>query len=163
MGCIPPPYSSKKYCSKEVRRLEISQLLPRDSSLHDRECRKHSAISPSRRLGHFHRSCGCLFPYTHPQRLPKISSISDSGQNIPIPGTAIWPFSSTLGYSPEIKMLVHMMGINLCQYYCSIFQGHLRAAKKCKILTLCLFLSEFSALLKIQTLCGDLCIGVTNN
>jgi len=64
---LPPP------CSKEVRRLEtshrplISQLLPRDSSLQDGECRKHSAISPSRCLGHFHRSCGCLFLYTHPQ------------------------------------------------------------------------------------------------
>ena len=74
-----------------------SQLLPRDSSLHDGECGKHLAISPSRRLGHFHRSCGCLFPYTLPQRLPKISLISDSGQNIPIPVTAVWPFSSTLG------------------------------------------------------------------
>ena len=88
--------------SKEVRRLEtsqrslISQLLPRDSSLHDGECGKHSTISPSRSLGHFHRSCGCLFPYIHPQRLPKISSISDSGQNIPIPGTAVWAFSRNL-------------------------------------------------------------------
>ena len=26
-----------------------------------------------------------------------MSSISDSGQHIPIPGTAVWPFSSTLG------------------------------------------------------------------
>ena len=26
-----------------------------------------------------------------------MSSISESGQNIPIPGTAVWPFSSTLG------------------------------------------------------------------
>ena len=90
-------------CYKEVRRLENShrplnsQLLPRDSSLHDGECGKHSAISPSRRLGHFHRSCGCLFPYTLPQRLPTTSSISDSGQNVPIPGTAVWPFSSILG------------------------------------------------------------------
>ena len=90
-------------CYKEVRRLENShrplnsQLLPRDSSFHDGKCGKHSAISPSRRLGHFHRSCGCLFPYTLQQRLPKISLISDSGQNIPIPSTAVWPFSSTLG------------------------------------------------------------------
>ena len=90
-------------CYKEVRRLENShrplnsQLLPRDSSLHDGECGKHSAISPSRRLGHFHRSCGCLFAYTLPQRLPKTSSISDSGQNVPIPDTAVWPFSSILG------------------------------------------------------------------
>ena len=56
--------------------------------------RKHLAISPSRRLGHLHRSCGYLFPHTHPQRLPKMSSISD---HIPIPVTAVWPFSSTLG------------------------------------------------------------------
>ena len=90
-------------CPKEVRRLEtrhrplISQLLPRDSPLHDGECGKHSTISPSRRLGHFHRSCGCLFPHTHPYRLPKMSSISDSGHHIPIPGTTVWPFSSTLG------------------------------------------------------------------
>ena len=27
----------------------------------------------------------------------KMSSISDSGHHIPIPGTAVWPFSSTLG------------------------------------------------------------------
>ena len=90
-------------CPKEVRRLEsshqpvISQHLPRDSSLHDGKCGNHSAISPSRRLGHFDRSCGCLFPHTHPQRLSKISSISDSGHHIPIPGTTVWPFSSTLG------------------------------------------------------------------
>ena len=60
-------------CPKEIRRLEtshrplISHLLPRDSPLPDGECRKHSAISPSRCLGHFHRSCGYLFPHTHPQ------------------------------------------------------------------------------------------------
>ena len=60
-------------CPKEVRRLEtshrplISHLLPRDSPLPDGECGKHSAISPSRCLGHFHRSCGYLFPHIHPQ------------------------------------------------------------------------------------------------
>ena len=60
-------------CPKEIRRLEtshrplISHLLPRDSPLPDGECRKHSAISPSRCLGHFHRSCGYLFPHIHPQ------------------------------------------------------------------------------------------------
>ena len=64
-------------CYEEVRRLETShrplnsQLLPRYSSLHDGECKKYSEISPSRHLGHFHRSCGCLFPYTLPQRLRK--------------------------------------------------------------------------------------------
>ena len=110
-------------CPKEVRRLEtshrpfISQLLPRDSPLQDGKCGKHSAISPSRRLGHFHRSCGCLFPHTHPQRLSKISSISDSGHHIPIPGTTVWPFSSTFTkIMTEIKMLVHVMCINICQY-----------------------------------------------
>ena len=79
-------------CPNEVRSMETSH-----STLHDGECRKHSAISPSRRLDHFQRSCGCLFPHTHPQRLPTISSISDSGHHIPIPGTIVWPFSSTLG------------------------------------------------------------------
>ena len=59
--------------------------------------RKHSVISPSRCLGHFHRSCGYLFPHTHPQRLLKMSSISDSEHHIPIPGTTVWPFSSTSG------------------------------------------------------------------
>ena len=71
--------------------------LPTDSPLHDGECGNHSAISPSRRLGHFHRSCGYLFPHTHPQRLPKMSSISNLGHHIPILGTAVWPFSSILG------------------------------------------------------------------
>ena len=75
----------------------LQSPLPRDSPLHDGECGKHSTISPSRRLGHFHRSCGYLFPHTHPHRLPKMSSISDSGHYITIPGTVVWPFSSTLG------------------------------------------------------------------
>ena len=94
----PGCYSHQR--SQEVgdsHRPRISQLLPRDSPLHDADYGKHSAISPSRCLGHFHRSCGCLFSHTHPQRLPKMSSISDSGNHIPIPGTAVWPFSSTLG------------------------------------------------------------------
>ena len=76
-------------------------------------------ISPSKRLRHFHRSCGYLFPHTHPHRLPKMSSISDSGHHIPIPGTVVWPFSSTLGILQDYdrdQMLVHVMGINLCQY-----------------------------------------------
>ena len=75
----------------------LQSTLPRDSPLHDGECGKHSTISPSRRLGHFHRSCGYLFPHTHPPRLPKMSSISDSEHHIPIPGTVVSPFSSTLG------------------------------------------------------------------
>ena len=81
--------------------------------------RKHLAISPSRRLGHFHRSYGYLFPHIHPQRLMKMSSISDSGHHIRIPGTAVWPFSSTLSILQDYdrdQMLVHVMGINLCQY-----------------------------------------------
>ena len=97
----------------------LQSPLPRDSPLHDGECGKHSAISPSRRMGHFHRSCGYLFPHTHPQRLPKMSSISDSGHHIPIPGTAVWPFSSILGIYQDYdrdQMLVHVMGINLSQY-----------------------------------------------
>ena len=35
--------------------------------------------------------------HIHPQRLLKMSSISDSGHHIPIPGTGVWHFSSTLG------------------------------------------------------------------
>ena len=48
-----------------------------------------------------------------------MSSISDSGHHIPIPGTPVWPFSSTLGIHQDYdrdQMLVHVMGINLCQY-----------------------------------------------
>ena len=96
----------------------LQSPLPRDYPLHDGECGKHSAISPSRRLGHFHRSCGYLFPHTDPQGLPKISSFSDSGHHIPIPGTAVWPFSSILGILQDYdgdQMLVYVMGINLCQ------------------------------------------------
>ena len=93
----------------------LQSPLPRDSPLHDGECgsRKHSAISPSRHLCHLHRSCGYPFPHTHPQRLQRMSSISDSGHHIPIPVTAVWPFASTLGihqvYDRD-QMLVHLMG-----------------------------------------------------
>ena len=52
---------------------------------------KHSAISPSRRLGHFHRSCGYLFPHTHPQRLPYTNS-----------GHCRLAFLQLLGYSPRL-------------------------------------------------------------
>ena len=49
-----------------------------------------------------------------------MSSISNSGHHIPIfPITAVWPFASTLGihqYYDRDQMLVHVMGINLCQY-----------------------------------------------
>ena len=48
-----------------------------------------------------------------------MSSISDSGYHIPILGIAVWPFSSTLGILQDydrVQMLVHVMGINLCQY-----------------------------------------------
>ena len=48
-----------------------------------------------------------------------MSSISDSGHHIPIPGTAVWPFSSTLCILQDYDrnhMLVNVMGINLCQY-----------------------------------------------
>ena len=41
--------------------------------------------------------CGYLFPHTHPQRLPKMSSFSGSGHHISIPGTVVYLFSSTLG------------------------------------------------------------------
>ena len=122
-----PPVTDIVHATKQCCRGSllhyISQVLesplPRDSSLHGGECGKHSAISPSRRRGHFHRSCGYLFPHTHSQRLPKMSSISDSGHHIPIPGTAVclspapWVFSKIM---TEIKMLVHVMGINLSQY-----------------------------------------------
>ena len=93
-------HATKQRCRDSLRHY-ISRVLqsplPRDSPLHDGECGKHSAISPSRRLGHLNRFCGYLFPHTHPQRLPKVSSISDSGHHIPIPGIAVWHFSSTLG------------------------------------------------------------------
>ena len=48
----------RRRCSEWVCNvLEVgSRLWFRDSPLHDGECRKHSAISPSISLGHFHRS-----------------------------------------------------------------------------------------------------------
>ena len=48
-----------------------------------------------------------------------MSSCSDSGHHIPIPGTAVWPFSSILGILQDYdrdQMLVYVMGINLGQY-----------------------------------------------
>ena len=97
-------HATKQRCRGSLRHYIFRVLkspLPRDSPLHDGECGNHSPISPLRRLGHFHRSCGYLFPHTHPQRLPKMSSISDSGHHIPIPGTAVWSFSSTLGINQD--------------------------------------------------------------
>ena len=98
----------------------ISQLLPRDSSLHDGECGKYSAISPSRCLGHFHRSCGCLFPHTHPQRITDNffdfrlgTEFTNSGERPFGLSPAPWVFTKIM---TEIKILVHVMGINLCQY-----------------------------------------------
>ena len=94
-------YTASLPCPKETWKMEtghrppISQLLPRDSPLHDVECGTHSAISTFRRLGLFHLSPGCLFPHTHRQGLPKMSSISDSGHHITVHSIAV--FSSTLG------------------------------------------------------------------
>ena len=104
-------------CPKEVRRLEtshrplISQLLPRDSPLHDGNCGKHSAICPLRAWvtsidANFH--------------IPtKMSSISDSGRHIPIPGSTVWPFSRTFGIHQDYDRDQNAdtrVGINLCQY-----------------------------------------------
>ena len=94
-------YTASLPCHKETRKMEtdhrplISQLLPRDSPLHDVECGTHTAISTSRRLCLFRRSRGCLFQHTHPQGLPNIYSISHWGHRIPIQSIAV--FSSTLG------------------------------------------------------------------
>ena len=40
-------------------------------------------------------------PISHPQRLPKMSLSSDLGHHIPIPGTAVRPFSSTLAIQQD--------------------------------------------------------------
>ena len=115
-------HATKQHCRGSLRHYiswVLQSPLSRDSPLHDGECGKHSAISPSRCLGHFHRSCRYLFPHTHPQRLPKCLRFQTRD--------TIYQFQALLfGLSPapwvftmimkEIKMLVYVMGINLCQY-----------------------------------------------
>ena len=51
--------------------------------------------------------------------IPRISSISDSGHHIPIPGTAIWPLPSTLGIHQDYDRDQNAGtrdGHQLCQY-----------------------------------------------
>ena len=89
-------HTTKQHCRGSLRHY-ISRVLqsplPRDSPLHYGECGSIRRSLPRDAWV----TCGYLFPLTHPQRVPKISSISESGHHIPIPGTAVWPFSSTLG------------------------------------------------------------------
>ena len=99
-----PPVTDTVHATKQRCRVSerhyISRVLqsplPRDSSLHDGKCGKHSAISlktpgslPSNLLIP-------IFPYPSTEITENVFDFR-LRNHTPIPGTAVWPFSSTLG------------------------------------------------------------------
>lgn len=49
------------------------------------------------RLPYIARPSGCIPPHPDPSGFPSFSSVPMAGQDLPVPGTSIWPVTGTLG------------------------------------------------------------------
>ena len=90
--------------SEEVRRMETGDRSVQTESVHpisslqNGNHRLSSSYPTEERLGRFTGLERCIFPYCHPSPVQEVSPCPFYGENIPVSGSPVWAFSSTLRF-----------------------------------------------------------------
>ena len=75
-----------------------SQCLPQECPFPDGDSSLPPGCHAPWRLGHFHRSQGCVFPSSHPPTRSEVASVCVEGQGLSVPCPPLWPGSSPVDF-----------------------------------------------------------------
>ena len=75
-----------------------SQCLPQECPFPDGDSSLPPGCHAPWRLGHFHRSQGCVFPSSHPPTRSEVASVCVEGQGLSVPCPPLWPCSSPVDF-----------------------------------------------------------------